>query len=355
MAETFESGLKGLTLTADEVLSRVTDAIIVVDREWRIVYANAEAARINQKGVEEFLGKIHWEEWPGAAGTRFESELRRAMREQVAVSFRELYEYAQYHVWLDVRAYPSSAGLTVFYRDVTAERDAEEELARTQAELARRVEEFEKLFNMLPVCLAIGMDAETSVVHPNPEFARLLRVEPSLNTSPTAPSATSLAFRWMRHGRVLSPEELPQQLACRTARPVLNAELDLVFDDGEQHKLFGHAIPLLDDEGKVRGSVAAYLDLTEQHKAEAALRRAEAVAAAGQVANAVAHELNNPLQAATNLMYLFYTAPSAPDDLKALALGAEKQLTQVGMLLRQTLDLYGKLVNVASDQQRPAE
>ena len=94
MAATPElSGSEGVPLTADEVLSRVTDAVIVVDRDWRIIYANPEAAKINQKPVCEFLGKTHWEEWPGAIGTAFEAEFRRAMRQQVAVHFRELYHH----------------------------------------------------------------------------------------------------------------------------------------------------------------------------------------------------------------------------------------------------------------------
>ena len=150
----------------------------------------------------------------------------------------------------------------------------------------------------------------------------------------------------------LAPEELPQQRACQTAKPVMNVELDLVFNDGEQHKLFGHAVPLFNDEGGVRGSVAAYLDVTELRKAEEALRRSEAVAAAGRLANAVAHELNNPLQAATNLMYLFHSAPTAPDDLKKLAQEAEQPLTRVGALLHQTLELYGNLVKITSGQER---
>jgi PAS domain-containing protein len=277
------SGITRVPLTADEILSRITDAVIIVDREWRIIYANPEAARINQKAVEDFLGNVHWEEWPGAIGKPFESELRRAMREQVAVHFRDLYDHGDYHVWLDVRAFPSPETLTIFYRDISAEREAEEQLAEVQTELVRRVEQFEKLFNMMPVCLAVGMDAETSQVQPNPELARLLRIEPTTNTSASAPSYDSMPFRWMRGGRVLSPDELPQQLACRTAQPVTNIELDLVFNDGEKHKLFGNAVPLFDDVGRVRGSVAAYLDVTDQRKAEEALRRSEAVTAAAEL------------------------------------------------------------------------
>jgi signal transduction histidine kinase len=327
-------------LTADEVLARVSEAVVVVDRNWRIVYANPEAARINNKQTSEFVGKLHWEEWPGAVGTKFEHEFRRAMREQKRTHFRALYDHPPYHVWLDVRAYPSPDRLTLFYRDVTAEYEAEQELAAAQAQLRHQVEEYRKLFEMLPVCLAIGYDAECSVIHPNPELAKLLRVSSSTNTSASMPDAKTFPYRWMRGERVLSADELPQQICCRTGKPVMNIELELVFDDGERHTLFGNAVPLFDDAGAVRGSVGAYLDISTQCRAEEILRRSEAVASAGRLAHAVAHEINNPLQGAVGLIYLMQSAPELPADLKANAADALDQLARIGRLVRQTLALF---------------
>ncbi|HEX8924808.1 MAG TPA: ATP-binding protein [Terriglobales bacterium] len=329
-----------LPLTADEVLSRVTEAVVVVDRDWRIVYANPEACRINNKAASEFVGKIHWEEWPGAIGTVFEQELCRSMQEQRPAQFRALYNHPPYHVWLDVRAYPSPDRLTLFYRDVTGEYQAEQELATIQSQLRDQVEEYRKLFEMLPVCLAVGYDAECRVIHPNPELSKLLRVDPSVNTSASLPEAKTFPFRWMRGDRVLSAEELPQQVCCRTGRPVMNVELELVFDDGERHALFGHAVPLFDEAGAVRGSVGAYLDVTTQRQAEEMLRRSDAVASAGRLAHAVAHEINNPLQAAVGLIYMINAAPELPPDLRANATEALEQLGRIGNLVRQTLGLF---------------
>lgn len=327
-------------LTADEVLSRVTEAVVVVDREWRIIYANPEAARINNKPTQEFVGKLHWDEWPGALGTVFEHELRHCMREQRPVQFRALYDHGPYHVWLDVRAYPSPNRLTLFYRDVTAEHEAEQALAAAQAHLREQVEEYRKLFDLLPVCLSVGYDAQCSIIYPNPELAKLLRVSPSTNSSASIPEAKNFPFRWMRGDRVLDAKELPQQVCCRTGQPVMNVELELVFDDGERHTLFGHAVPLFDDAGAVRGSVGAYLDITTQREAEDTLRRSEAVASAGRLAHAVAHEINNPLQAAVGLIYLLNSASELPPHLKVNTTEALDQLARIGSLVRQTLGLF---------------
>ena len=53
-----------LPMSAADVLENVSDAVVALDRDWRILYANREACRINQKPLEEFVGKVHWEEWP---------------------------------------------------------------------------------------------------------------------------------------------------------------------------------------------------------------------------------------------------------------------------------------------------
>ena len=52
--------------------------------------------------------------------------------------------------------------------------------------------------------------------------------------------------------------------------------IEVVREDGVTKFMFGHATPLFDEDGKVRGTVAAYLDLTDRHRSETALREREA-------------------------------------------------------------------------------
>ena len=71
----------GGILDLEPVLNGMTDAFLVLDKEWRICFMNREAARINGKAPEEALGKTHWEEWPGSIGTPIEAAYRKAMSE----------------------------------------------------------------------------------------------------------------------------------------------------------------------------------------------------------------------------------------------------------------------------------
>lgn len=123
------------------VLNSITDAFITVDKDWRITYVNPEAARINKKAPHEFLGKIHWEEWPASVGTEVEFQYRKAMNEKISVHFEHhYYVEGEYDVWLDIHAYPTSEGLVLIYRNITDKKNFEAALFRSRQTLQLFVE-----------------------------------------------------------------------------------------------------------------------------------------------------------------------------------------------------------------------
>jgi len=79
------------------------------------------------------------------------------------------------------------------------------------------------------------------------------------------------------------------------------------------------------------------LDITERKLAEAALLRQEKLAAMGRLASTVAHEINNPLEAVTNLLYLARGDTSLSPDTRAYLATAEKELARLGDITRLTL------------------
>lgn len=140
-----------------QLLEHMTDAFVILDRDWRIIYANAAAERLNQKPRSAMLGKTYWEEWPLSIGTNIDHQYRRAMTEQVPVYFEHHY-YAPpaSDIWLEIHAYPSDDGLNIFYREISeAKRD---EVVRKQSELVlveqKRLLEMIALGYPLDECLA---------------------------------------------------------------------------------------------------------------------------------------------------------------------------------------------------------
>ncbi|MGB7190466.1 MAG: PAS domain S-box protein [Acidobacteriaceae bacterium] len=81
-------------------------------------------------------------------------------------------------------------------------------------------------------------------------------------------------------------------------------------------------------------------DITAQLQAEEALRRSDKLAAMGRMAGIVAHEINNPLGAITNVFYLLRDHPSLDAEARSYARLAEQELARISHITRQTLSFY---------------
>ena len=105
------------------ILESITNAFIAFDREWRFTYVNAEAERLLRRTRSELVGKNLWLEFPEAVVAKFYDEYHRAVSEQVTVAFEEF--YGPLDTWLEVRAYPSAEGLSVFFQDINERKNME--------------------------------------------------------------------------------------------------------------------------------------------------------------------------------------------------------------------------------------
>jgi len=112
-----------------EILEKTTDAFFAVDREWRFIYLNPEAETLLGRRRDEVIGKELWKEFPQLNGSPFEVNYRRVMTDQMPVEFEASDPAGK--VWFEMRAYPSGGGVSVFFRDVTERKRAEEERLTT--------------------------------------------------------------------------------------------------------------------------------------------------------------------------------------------------------------------------------
>ncbi len=94
------------------------------------------------------------------------------------------------------------------------------------------------------------------------------------------------------------------------------------------------------EEGVVTGTVISFRDITEKRRAEDALRVTEKLASTGRMAATIAHEINNPLEAVTNLLYLIAHHPSLDESVRKYTAMAEQELARVTHITRQTLGFY---------------
>jgi PAS domain S-box-containing protein len=110
----------------------MTEAFFALDREWRLIYMNPVAEKMRTTPEETVLGKVLWDAFPDLQGTRFETEYRRAMRDNVVVQVEE--HYPRMGRWFEAKAHPSEEGLSVYYRDITERKRVEARFERAFAE-----------------------------------------------------------------------------------------------------------------------------------------------------------------------------------------------------------------------------
>jgi PAS domain S-box-containing protein len=124
-----------------------------------------------------------------------------------------------------------------------------------------------------------------------------------------------------------------------TGEPVRNLELAWEMAPGRARSWVAHLYPVRTDPETTRWVGAILVDTTEQKRSEEALRRTEKLAAAGRLAASVAHEINNPLEAVTNLLYLVGQEPMSPASARFVEL-AQQEVARVSEIAQQTLRFY---------------
>jgi PAS domain S-box-containing protein len=162
--------------------------------------------------------------------------------------------------------------------------------------------------------------------------------------------ATSMGIeltRFLGHtaAELFSPEEaatLEPRLAAIFAgsRPVDSFELQLTDTKADARNWLVNFYPVKSGQQEIRWVGAVMIDNTERRRSEETLRRTEKLAAAGQLAASIAHEINNPLEAVTNLLFLLRTQPTLEGDAVRFTEMAQHEVARVSEIAQQTLRFY---------------
>jgi PAS domain S-box-containing protein len=100
------------------------------------------------------------------------------------------------------------------------------------------------------------------------------------------------------------------------------------------------AYPVRTLPGQVRWAGIIVLDASDRKRSEEALRRTEKLAVTGRLAASIAHEINNPLEAITNLLFLLRNSNEMPDSAQKYLEMTENEVRRVSEITQQTLRFY---------------
>ncbi len=117
-------------------------------------------------------------------------------------------------------------------------------------------------------------------------------------------------------------------------------EFRAILPDGSPRWLRGQARFVYGADGTPQRMVGINIDIHERKSAEETLIRTEKLAAVGRLASSIAHEINNPLESVTNLLYLARTSDALPDDVRLYLITAEAELRRASAITTQTLRFH---------------
>lgn len=198
-------------------------------------------------------------------------------------------------------------GVVVTFRDVTEQRKQQADLHMSYELAEQRRAELDAVIESMPHGIYIARQGDPSPV-----------------------------VRLNKQAREMSGAEFPQELKT--------LDRALIGDSSEETKLAqgrwiqSVATPIWLN-GKLIGGVAVNTDVTQKRLQEEALRRSEKLAAVGQLTSSIAHEINNPLESITNLLYLMRLSDSVKE-MQEYAAIAQGELARVTEITLQTLRFH---------------
>jgi PAS domain S-box-containing protein len=244
---------------ARTVVDTMPDRFFAFDRNWRAIEFNAHAeAQLRSLGKDPaaFIGKVVWEEFPN---TPAEAVFRRVMRERLPITHEHY--YAGLGEWIENRICPSAnGGVAVFQRYVTDRKRAEEELRRSEANLA----DAQRLSHTGSWSWNVASDQLLW----SAEHFRIIGVDPE-TVRPSYPGA----LQWIH------PDDRPrvQEAFDRLVRDKSDFEVEcrIVRPDGTVRHIRSLARPVFNDRGDLVEYVGTIIDTTERKRAEERLRESE--------------------------------------------------------------------------------
>jgi signal transduction histidine kinase len=319
----------------EQFFDATTDAIVFLDRGYNFTYLNRRANEVISMG-QDLRGRNLYEVFPHAVyeGSPYIEVYRRTMNQGLPGEFEAFYP-EPLNIWLRVQSYPADDGIIIFFRDFTQEKLNRETLQSKSEETERQHAEIETIYRTAPIGLALFDLDDYHYLRLNDRQAAFFGLKPEQMVGRTL---TEMA-------PIDGLKELFDQVA--NGEPVINFPLEgkLLNDPPDEHRYWTVSyFPVYGPDGAIQAITAASVEITAQKKAELALQQSEKLAIVGRLASSIAHEINNPLESVTNLLYLAAHVDTLEDGRRYIQT-AEVELRRVSAITSQTLRFHKQSTN----------
>ncbi|PKQ45824.1 PAS domain S-box protein [Confluentibacter flavum] len=126
------NSLKTTEVQLKEILGSISDAFYALDEHWNFTYFNKEAENLLNRKSSEVLGKNIWKEFEPAKGTELERVYRKVAKTGKPLSFE--YLYPGDNNWYELNVYPSSGGVSSYFKNINERKKVTLELQKAYEE-----------------------------------------------------------------------------------------------------------------------------------------------------------------------------------------------------------------------------
>ena len=213
--------------------------------------------------------------------------------------------------------------------------EAERRMAEERAIVSEQLRYRDDVLQLALKASGMGLwmwDFEKEIVHRSDEVYRMVGCEPgAFGAEPKA---------WLKFVVSEDVPALDDAFAkARNEGADYHAQYRVRWPDGSLHWLESQGKCQLDAQGKAVRIYGVMADITHRKQSEEAMLRAEKLAVAGRLAASVAHEINNPLEAIANMLYLI-TISDSTEQARAQAAEALDELMRISLVAQSTLKFH---------------
>ncbi len=296
-----------------DIINSMPDSFYVLDDQGRFIFVNNQAEHLLQKPREMLLGKNCWELFPQARGTLLELHYEKSKNDRLTFTF-EHKSILHKDKWYQITGYPSQFGLSVYYRDITEQKLAQENLNKSKEETVSILESMTDSF------FAINGDWKFTYVNGPAEKAFGKSREELLGKK--------LTEVFKLHDTSL----LNYQVAMNEKRSITYEVVSEMLDNTwVEIKLY----PI------ENGLTIYFQDISSRKKSEEEMARLDRLNLVGQLAAGIGHEIRNPMTTVRGYLQLLgvkpeYTAQKSTFELMISELDRANSIITEFLSLAQT-------------------